>query len=87
MAVFAGASSVVLFAVYFMWWWSLPELMWQLGLGLALIAVVVGLIATGRAATGPRRGPLAAVGGLVGASLGALVLAYFVWLIYNLGSD
>jgi hypothetical protein len=83
LAVLAGAASVVLFAVYFMWWWSLPDLMWQLGLGLALLAVVVGLVSTGRAALGPRRGRLAAVGVV----LGALVLAYLVLLLYNLGSD
>jgi hypothetical protein len=73
-AILAGASSVALFAVYFMWWWSLPDLMWQLGLGLALLAVAVGL-----AARGAR--------GFVGAVLGALVLSYFVLLIYSLGSD
>jgi hypothetical protein len=86
-AVLAGVSSVVLFAVYFMWWWSLPDLMWQLGLGLALLAVVVGLVSSGRTALGPRGGPLAAVGGLVGALLGALVLAYFVLVLYTAGSD
>jgi len=52
-----------------------------------LIAVVLGLISSGRAVTGPSRGPLAAVGGLFGAFLGALVLAYFVWLIYSLGYE
>jgi hypothetical protein len=64
-AILAGASSVALFAVYFMWWWSLPDLMWQQGLGLA--------------ARGVR--------GFMGAVLGALVLGYFVLLIYSLGSD
>jgi hypothetical protein len=73
-AILAGASSAALFAIYFMWWWSLPDLMWQLALGLALLAVAVGLVARG-------------AGGLVGALLGALVLAYFVLLIYSLGSD
>ena len=87
-AVLAGAASVVLFGSYVLWWWSLPDLMWQLGLGFALLAVVVGLVSSGRAAFGPgRSGPLAAVGGLVGALLGALVLSYFVFLIYTLGAD
>jgi hypothetical protein len=76
-AVLTGASSVVLFAVYFMWWWSLPDWMWQLALGLALVAVVVGLLSSRRAR----------VGGLIGALLGGLVLAYFVLLFFTLGSD
>jgi hypothetical protein len=74
LAVVAGASSVALFAVYIFWWWNFPDLVWQLALGLALIALAAGLVSK-------------RAGGIVGAILGALVLAYFVLLIYSLGSD
>jgi hypothetical protein len=83
-ALVAGASSIALFALYFFYWWSLPDLTWELALGLALLAVVAGFVATGRALTGPRKGPWAVVGGLVGALLGGLVLAYVALILYLL---
>src|SRR4051794_31059949 len=86
-AVVAGASSIAIWVAYFFYWWSLPDLLWQLSLGLALLAVCAGLVATGRALTGrPTRGwPV--VGGLVGALLGGLVLAWVALILYSLATS
>jgi hypothetical protein len=83
-ALVAGASSIVLFSLYFFYWWSLPDFTSELALGLALLAVNAGLVATGRALTGPRKGPLPLTGGLVGALLGGLVLAWVALILYAL---
>jgi hypothetical protein len=59
--------------------------LWELSLGLALLAVIAGLVATGRALTGPRRWPV--VGGVAGVLLGGLVLAWLALIIYALATS
>jgi hypothetical protein len=83
-ALAAGVASLGLFAVESVYWASPPDLTWTLALGLAPVAFVSGLVATGRALIGPHKGPWAAVGGLVGALLGGLVLTYVALAIYLL---
>jgi hypothetical protein len=65
----------------------LPYATVVLALGLALVALVAGLIATGRVLAGPREGALGAIGGLTGIVVGALILGYFVWILYHIGSN
>jgi hypothetical protein len=84
-AVVAGASSIAIWVLYFFYWWSLPDVLWELSLGLALLAVIAGLVATGRALTGRRGWPV--VGGLVGALLGGLVLAWVALILYALATS
>src|SRR3954469_2011167 len=85
-AVVAGASGIAIWVLYFFYWWSLPDVLWELSLRVALLAGVAGLVATGRALTGRSRGwPV--VGGLVGALLGGLVLAWVVLILYALATS
>jgi hypothetical protein len=86
-ALLAGASSIAIWVLYFFYWWELPDLLWELSLELALVAVIAGLVATGRALTGRRSRGWPVVGGLLGALLGGLVLAWVVLILYALATS
>jgi hypothetical protein len=42
-ALLSAVVGAVLFAVYFLYWWRLPDYVWEIALGSALVAVLLGV--------------------------------------------
>jgi hypothetical protein len=70
LGLFAGAVSVVVSAVYFVYWWALPDFVWETSVVAALAAVLLGIWATIRT----RR--YARLGGVVAIVVGPFVVGY-----------
>jgi hypothetical protein len=84
-AVAAGGSSVVLIVTTLLLQWDVPDLVVELAIGLAVLAVCLGVIATVVAAAGAR-GRSAGVA-LAGLLLGGAVIALFAWAISQFGEN
>jgi hypothetical protein len=84
-ALVAGGSSVLLVAITLLTHWDVPDLVPEVAIGLALLAVGLGAIATVVAAARARgRSAVVALAGLL---LGGAVIAGFVWVISQFGEN
>jgi len=74
-----GVVSLVAFTVYFLFWWALPDSVWEASLVAALVALFFGGWATVR----QRR--LAKLGGIAAMALGLFVIGYFAFITLTYG--
>jgi hypothetical protein len=74
LALVAAVVSVLAFAAEF-FYWPLPDYVWQVSVGAAVLAILLGI----RSAVRERR--LVRLAGVVATALGLLVMAYLAFII------